>query len=95
MCEEACPFGAVFFSEQEQTAVKCELCDGNPQCVSFCVTKALEFREPENKTAGKRRALAEKLKDIYQLEAVYYQIEPGGGTGIHLTNQQDQAKSGD
>jgi len=81
MCEEACPFGVIFFSEQEQKAVKCELCDGDPQCVSFCVTKALEFREPEAKTAGKRRALAEKLKEIYQLEAVYYQVESGGNVG--------------
>ncbi len=75
MCEEACPFGVIFFSEQEQTAVKCELCDGDPQCVPFCVTKALEFREPEAKTAGKRRALAEKLKEVYQLQAVTYQGE--------------------
>jgi len=75
MCEEACPFGVIFFSEQEQTAVKCELCDGDPQCVPFCVTKALEFREPEAKTASKRRALAEKLKEVYQLQAVTYQGE--------------------
>jgi len=72
MCEEACHFGVIFFSEHEQKAVKCELCDGDPQCVLFCATKALEFREPEAKTAGKRRALAEKLKEVYQLEAVYY-----------------------
>ena len=52
MCEEACPFGAIFFSEQEQKAIKCELCDGDPQCVPFCVTNALEFREPVAKTAG-------------------------------------------
>jgi Fe-S-cluster-containing hydrogenase component 2 len=70
MCEEACPFGNIFFSEQEQKTVKCELCNGNPQCVLFCATKALEFREPEAKTAGKRRALAEKLKEVYQLQAV-------------------------
>jgi ferredoxin len=55
-----------------------ELCDGNPQCVLFCPTKALEFREPEAKTVGRRRALAEKLKEVCQLEAVYYQVEPGG-----------------
>ena len=62
--------GVIFFSEQEQKAVKCELCDGDPQCVTFCVTKALEFKEPEAKTAGKRRDLAEKLKDMYQLDTV-------------------------
>lgn len=79
MCEEACPFGVIFYSELEQTAVKCELCDGNPQCVPFCATKALEYREPEAKVVRKRRALAEKLREVYQLEAVYYQLEPSGG----------------
>ena len=45
--------------------------------------EGMEFKEPEAKTAGKRRALAEKLKDIYQLEAVYYQVESGGEIGTH------------
>jgi len=67
MCEEACPFGVVFFSEQEQNAIKCELCNGDPQCVIFCATKALEFKEPEAKTATKRRTQAEKLREMYQL----------------------------
>jgi carbon-monoxide dehydrogenase iron sulfur subunit len=78
MCEEACHFGVIFFSEQEQKAVKCELCDGDPQCVPFCVTKALEFGEPEAKTVGKRRAFAEKLKAVYQLESDNIQPESGG-----------------
>ena len=79
MCEEACPFGVIFFSELEQKAVKCELCDGDPQCVAFCATEALEFREPEARAADKRRQLAEKLKEVYELQAVYYQLESGAG----------------
>jgi len=79
MCEEACPFGVILFSELEQKAVKCELCDGNPQCVVFCPTKAVDFREPEAKTADKRKTLANKLKEVYELQAVYYQLEAGGG----------------
>jgi hypothetical protein len=51
--------------------------------VLFCATNALEFREPQSKTVGKRRALAEKLKEIYQIEEVYYQLEPGGNIGTH------------
>ena len=71
MCEEACPLGVILFSELEQKAVKCELCDGDPQCVLFCPTKALEFREPEGAMVDKRRTLAEKLKEVYyQLEAI-------------------------
>ena len=71
ICTMVCPFGNIFFSAAEQTAVKCELCDGDPQCVLFCVTGALEFREPEAAMIDKRRALTEKIKEVYhQLEAV-------------------------
>ncbi|MFC2003558.1 4Fe-4S dicluster domain-containing protein [Chloroflexota bacterium] len=65
MCEEACPFGAIFFSELEQKAVKCELCDGDPQCVAFCPTDALAFRESEAAMDDKRRGMAERLKEVY------------------------------
>jgi len=65
MCEEACPFGVIVFSELEQKAVKCELCDGDPQCVAFCPTGALAFREPETARHDKKKAIAEKLKEAY------------------------------
>jgi len=71
ICVVACPFGNIFFSAPEGVAVKCELCDGDPQCVRFCVTGALEFKEPEAGMIDKRRTLSERLKDIYcQLESV-------------------------
>ncbi len=65
LCEIACPFGNILFSASERMAVKCELCDGDPQCVRFCVTEALEFKEPEAAMIDKRRNLSEKLKDVY------------------------------
>ena len=65
MCEEACPSGVIFFSELEQKAVKCELCDGDPQCVLFCPTNALAFREPEVAMNDKRRTVAEMLRESY------------------------------
>jgi Fe-S-cluster-containing hydrogenase component 2 len=63
MCEEACPFGVIVFSQQERKAAKCELCEGNPRCAQFYVARALQFREPEVTTASKRRTLAERLKE--------------------------------
>lgn len=68
MCEDACPFGVIVFSELEQKAVKCELCHGDPQCVLFCPTQALEFREAGEVSAAKRQALAAKLQEVYQLK---------------------------
>ena len=41
MCTVACPFGAVLHMEDK--VVKCDLCDGDPQCVKFCETEALEY----------------------------------------------------
>ena len=67
MCEEACPFGVIFFSEAEEKAVKCELCDGEPECVAFCPTGCLAFREAEAARHDKRVSMAEKLKEVYSL----------------------------
>ncbi len=71
MCIVACPFGNISFSPREQKAVKCELCDGDPQCVRFCVSNALEYREPEEQITDKTRSFAERIKEVYsQLEIV-------------------------
>ncbi len=66
VCTLACPFGNIVFSSEAKVAVKCELCNGNPECVTFCPTRALEFREADTATLRKKTALSEKLKKIYQ-----------------------------
>ncbi len=43
MCISACPFGAIRFDENRGKIIRCDLCDGDPQCVRFCDTKALAF----------------------------------------------------
>lgn len=71
MCVMACPFGNIAFSAPEGKAVKCELCDGDPQCLLFCVTGALEYKEPEEQIIDKTRGFAERLRDVYgQLETM-------------------------
>lgn len=35
-CLEACPFGEIFFDDERNVAIKCDLCYGDPQCVRFC-----------------------------------------------------------
>ena len=44
-CMFVCPFGAI--SIDDGYMVKCDLCGGDPQCVKWCPTEALEFRRPE------------------------------------------------
>ncbi|MGD9973224.1 MAG: 4Fe-4S dicluster domain-containing protein [Desulfatirhabdiaceae bacterium] len=43
LCVEACPFGSIQIDDIQQTATKCDLCGGHPQCVDVCMAKALHF----------------------------------------------------
>jgi Fe-S-cluster-containing hydrogenase component 2 len=35
-CVFACPFGAMFFDEEAGAPIKCDLCEGDPECVRVC-----------------------------------------------------------
>jgi carbon-monoxide dehydrogenase iron sulfur subunit len=43
MCMLSCPFGAILYDVTKRQVIKCELCGGDPQCVRFCPTDALQF----------------------------------------------------
>jgi len=45
MCVSACPFGAMLFDSDLGLAFKCDLCDGDPDCVRVCEPKALDYVE--------------------------------------------------
>lgn len=40
-CIEACPFGAVFAHDDCTFPIKCDMCDGDPECVKQCPKEAL------------------------------------------------------
>jgi anaerobic carbon-monoxide dehydrogenase iron sulfur subunit len=46
MCVSACPTGSMTFAHDLGLPYKCDLCDGEPQCVRVCEKKALEYVEP-------------------------------------------------
>jgi anaerobic carbon-monoxide dehydrogenase iron sulfur subunit len=43
MCVVSCPFGNMLWDEGDHRIQKCDLCSGDPQCVPFCPTRALEY----------------------------------------------------
>ena len=43
MCLVGCPFGAISYDPDRKRVIKCELCEGDPQCAKFCPTEALKF----------------------------------------------------
>ncbi len=60
-CVAVCPFGAMNFNVIDHRVFKCDLCDGDPQCVRFCERKAVDFVSPEDVNLDKKRQAAARL----------------------------------
>ena len=60
-CVAVCPFGAMSFNSIDKKVFKCDLCDGDPQCVRFCEVEAVGFVEPNEISIHKKREAAERL----------------------------------
>jgi Fe-S-cluster-containing hydrogenase component 2 len=72
-CVSVCPFGAMNFNTIDRRVLKCDVCDGDPQCVRFCDVKAVDFIEADEVSIIKSRKAAERIsaagKDAAALEA--------------------------
>jgi carbon-monoxide dehydrogenase iron sulfur subunit len=51
-CVTECPFGVMIALPEK--VVKCELCNGDPQCVKYCATGAIEYGDPETVVQQRR-----------------------------------------
>jgi Fe-S-cluster-containing dehydrogenase component len=61
LCLQACPFGAISYDIVKEKLMKCEFCDGDPACVKFCETKALQFVNVSDASIRKKRDLGAKV----------------------------------
>ena len=43
LCTLVCPYGGVYFDQDNAKAFKCDLCDGDPKCVPACPYDVLTF----------------------------------------------------
>jgi len=62
MCTLACPFGAVVYETSRRRILKCDLCGGAPECVTFCPVDAIEYLDETDATRARRRVVAGELK---------------------------------
>ena len=69
MCVAVCPFGAMAFDSQSQRVRKCDFCDGDPQCVRFCETKAVDYVEESDQNAAAQLQAAERFSTVLQKAA--------------------------
>jgi carbon-monoxide dehydrogenase iron sulfur subunit len=65
MCALACPFGAVAYETSRRRIVKCDLCDGTPECAAFCPVSAIEYLDETGATRARQRLVAAELKKTY------------------------------
>jgi len=68
-CLEACPFGAMHYNDDQETAVKCDLCierlnnEQAPACFSVCPTRCISWGETGSLSDRLvREALPQKMK---------------------------------
>jgi len=64
MCISACPFGAMGWNSKRGRVFKCDLCHGDPQCVRFCDTRAVDYVQSSEMAADQRRKAAEKYAKL-------------------------------
>jgi anaerobic carbon-monoxide dehydrogenase iron sulfur subunit len=65
MCTVACPFGNAVYDASTGTILKCDICDGKPECVVFCPNGALEFADDTTATRSRKKAFAAKFKQAF------------------------------
>jgi carbon-monoxide dehydrogenase iron sulfur subunit len=68
-CVAACPFGAMGIDPVARKVIKCDLCDGDPTCVKFCETKALQYVDASTVNITKMREAAGKLSELLKKSA--------------------------
>jgi Fe-S-cluster-containing hydrogenase component 2 len=72
-CVSACPFGAMSFDVIGRKVFKCDLCDGEPQCVRFCDEKAVDYVMVDDVSTLKKRDAAYRLSVAEKEGAVLLQ----------------------
>jgi carbon-monoxide dehydrogenase iron sulfur subunit len=66
MCTIACPFGNVVYDSGTNKILKCNMCDGDPECVHFCPSEALTYIEGTIAVRARKKAFASKFKEVFK-----------------------------
>lgn len=69
-CVAVCPFGAMSFNRMDKRVIKCDVCDGDPQCVRFCEEKAVDYVDADDVSIQKKRDAASRVSRAGKQAAV-------------------------
>ncbi len=60
-CIEACDYGVITYDPRKKAVVICDLCEGDPLCVKYCVQEALELTSMDKIAEKARKSTVKKL----------------------------------
>lgn len=65
-CVAVCPFGAIGIDTEANRVFKCDECEGDPTCVRFCETGAIQYVDASTANLRIKRAAMSRLDDLMQ-----------------------------
>ena len=60
-CVSACPYGGASWYDQTEKVLRCDHCDGDPECVKFCFSQALTYENSDPEMEKQARTVTEQL----------------------------------
>jgi len=67
MCIKACPFNGIYRDEIDEKIIACDLCGGDPECVKYCETEAIEFLKKNPAGIQKKKKSLRELERLLKL----------------------------
>ena len=64
LCALYCPFAGAQIDAKKGRVLKCDLCNGEPMCVTFCDPQALQYVKANTANIMKQRAAAERFSEL-------------------------------
>jgi Fe-S-cluster-containing hydrogenase component 2 len=77
MCEQciaACPFKGIYSDGIDEKIIVCDLCDGDPKCVMYCETGAIEFLEKDSVAIKKKKDSLQELVRLLKVTEEYWHL---------------------
>jgi carbon-monoxide dehydrogenase iron sulfur subunit len=67
VCVMICPIGGVSIDPMTNVAYKCDLCDGDPECVKHCDPEAITYIPKARADLLMKREKSKKLSELFAL----------------------------
>jgi len=67
LCTIVCPLGAIEIHPDKNSAIKCDLCGGEPLCAKFCLAEAITYVSADKIGFKARREAIKKLSERLEL----------------------------